>query len=171
MGSPSGLCRDQGLEDGQGRGSVGNIWGTDLASSPVCRLGDFTKRIPGLLIFPLFISLISFVFCFSLPLRFAWWFESFTMFRPVLRQATRSGAAPRPTAARAFASASGPTFNWQDPLASKNLFTEEEVAIAETAERYCQERMLPRVLRMYTFLHFFCPRHIRHSRQQRHTDM
>lgn len=107
----------------------------------------------------------------SLPLRFAWWFESFTMFRPVLRKATRSGAAIRPTAARAFASASGPTFNWQDPLASKNLFTEEEVAIAETAERYCQERMLPRVLRMYTFLHFFCLRRIRHSRQQRHTDM
>ena len=39
-------------------------------------------------------------------------------------------------------------FNWEDPLASNNLLTEEELAIAETAERYCQERMLPRVLRM-----------------------
>lgn len=50
-------------------------------------------------------------------------------------------------AARSFASASGPAFNWEDPLAAKNLYTEEELAIGETAERYCQERMLPRVLR------------------------
>jgi glutaryl-CoA dehydrogenase len=60
----------------------------------------------------------------------------------------------RPThAARAFASASPTTqFNWEDPLGSKNLLTEEEVAISETAERYCQEQLLPRVLResLYT---------------------
>jgi len=39
-------------------------------------------------------------------------------------------------------------FDWQDPLGTKNLFTEEELAISETAESYCQERMLPRVLGM-----------------------
>jgi len=39
-------------------------------------------------------------------------------------------------------------FNWEDPLNSASLFTEEEVAIQETAHSYCQERMLPRVLGM-----------------------
>ena len=38
--------------------------------------------------------------------------------------------------------------NWEDPLDSASLFTEEEVAIQETANSYCQERMLPRVLGM-----------------------
>lgn len=38
------------------------------------------------------------------------------------------------------------TFHWQDPLNSAELFTEEELAIQETARSYCQERMLPRVL-------------------------
>lgn len=37
-------------------------------------------------------------------------------------------------------------FDWTDPLNAKSLFTEEEAAISETAEAYCQERMLPRVL-------------------------
>lgn len=70
------------------------------------------------------------------------------MFRPILRQCARRAAIPlRPCAARTFASASGPTFNWEDPLASNNLLTEEERAIGETAERYCQEQLLPRVLR------------------------
>lgn len=35
---------------------------------------------------------------------------------------------------------------------SKTLLTSEETAIAETAERYCQEQLLPRVLRMFCFL-------------------
>jgi len=55
---------------------------------------------------------------------------------------------------RTFASAAaatGPQFNWEDPLGSKNLLTEEELAISETAERYCQEQLLPRVLRMFFF--------------------
>lgn len=39
-------------------------------------------------------------------------------------------------------------FNWEDPLDSASLFTEEEFAIQETANSYCQERMLPRVLGM-----------------------
>ena len=38
--------------------------------------------------------------------------------------------------------------NWEDPLDSASLFTEEELAIQETANSYCQERMLPRVLGM-----------------------
>lgn len=37
-------------------------------------------------------------------------------------------------------------FDWKDPLNSNSLLTEEEQAISETAEAYCQERMLPRVL-------------------------
>ena len=37
-------------------------------------------------------------------------------------------------------------FNWEDPLDSASLFTEEELAIQETANSYCQERMYPRVL-------------------------
>ena len=43
---------------------------------------------------------------------------------------------------RRFAS----TFNWEDPLASQSLLSEEELAIQETARSYCQERMLPLVL-------------------------
>jgi glutaryl-CoA dehydrogenase len=38
-------------------------------------------------------------------------------------------------------------FNWEDPLAAKAFLTEEEIAVAETAEKYCQELLLPRVLR------------------------
>ena len=40
--------------------------------------------------------------------------------------------------------------NWEDPLDAASLFTEEELAIQETARSYCQERMLPRVLGMRT---------------------
>ena len=71
------------------------------------------------------------------------------MFRPALRICTRRAAPLRMTGVsvkRSFASTSGPVFDWQDPLASKQLLTEEELAIADTAERYCQERLLPRVL-------------------------
>ncbi|KAJ4320475.1 hypothetical protein N0V84_005867 [Fusarium piperis] len=71
------------------------------------------------------------------------------MFRPILRQCARSAAPLRPLAVRSFASATGPTFNWEDPLNSNNLLTEEERAIGETAERYCQEHLLPRVLQAY----------------------
>jgi hypothetical protein len=50
------------------------------------------------------------------------------------------------------------TFNWQDPLNAASLYTEEELAIQETAHSYCQERMLPRVLGLIspeTFSFFF----------------
>ena len=40
-------------------------------------------------------------------------------------------------------------FNWQDPLNSANLYTEDELAIQETARQYCQEQLLPRVLDAY----------------------
>lgn len=58
----------------------------------------------------------------------------------------------RAGARRSFAAAaasSAPPFDWQDPLNSKNLLTEEELAISETAEKYCQEQLLPRVLQAY----------------------
>ncbi|KAK1995162.1 acyl-CoA dehydrogenase domain-containing protein [Colletotrichum falcatum] len=83
------------------------------------------------------------------------------MYRPALRICARRCAATTTTpsrgrlaapaaAARTFASApDGPVFNWGDPLNSKNLLTEDELAISETAERYCQERLLPRVLQAY----------------------
>lgn len=72
------------------------------------------------------------------------------MFRPVLRTCTRSIASLRPGVARRFASAtSNAVFNWEDPLASRNLLTEDELAISDTAEKYCQEHLAPRVLRMY----------------------
>lgn len=72
------------------------------------------------------------------------------MFRPALRKCTKPLAASlrHAQAARSYASAGHPAFDWQDPLASKNLLTEEELAISETAERYCQERLRPRVLGM-----------------------
>ncbi|KAI1843456.1 hypothetical protein JX266_010282 [Neoarthrinium moseri] len=73
------------------------------------------------------------------------------MFRPMMRRSWRPLAtALKPSlASRSYASAGGPAFEWQDPLNSKALLTEEELAISETAERYCQERMLPRVLQAY----------------------
>lgn len=70
------------------------------------------------------------------------------MLRHSFRAVARNAAAARPIAARCYATGAGPAFDWQDPLNAKNLFTEDELAIAETAERYCQERLQPRVLRM-----------------------
>ncbi|KAL9099351.1 MAG: hypothetical protein Q9163_005142 [Psora crenata] len=45
-------------------------------------------------------------------------------------------------------------FKWEDPLDSASLFTEDELAIQETAKAYCQERMLPRVLEAYRDEHY-----------------
>ncbi|KAI1139224.1 acyl-CoA dehydrogenase NM domain-like protein [Hypoxylon sp. FL0543] len=55
---------------------------------------------------------------------------------------------------RSYASAPKSPFDWRDPLGSKNLLTEDELAISETAERYCQERLLPRVLQAYRDEHY-----------------
>ncbi|KAI0123783.1 glutaryl-CoA dehydrogenase [Xylariales sp. AK1849] len=73
------------------------------------------------------------------------------MFRPAVRRSLRPLATClKPCqVARRYASTSAPAFDWEDPLNSKTLLTEEELAISETAERYCQERMLPRVLQAY----------------------
>ncbi|KAI1195360.1 glutaryl-CoA dehydrogenase [Nemania serpens] len=84
------------------------------------------------------------------------------MFRPIvprLRRCSRLSQAARltprqqrlPRHSRGYASpsASAPAFDWQDPLDSNSLLTEEELAIAETAERYCQEQLQPRVLQAY----------------------
>ncbi|KAK4226674.1 hypothetical protein QBC38DRAFT_510251 [Podospora fimiseda] len=56
---------------------------------------------------------------------------------------------------RSYASTtSAVKFDWEDPLGSKNLLTKEELAISETAERYCQERLAPRVLQAYRDEHY-----------------
>ncbi|KAI1249811.1 hypothetical protein MGN70_009425 [Eutypa lata] len=77
------------------------------------------------------------------------------MFRSAIRQCSRPLAAslrsPRAIEARRYAST---TFDWEDPLASKTLLTEDELAISETAEKYCQERLLPRVLQAYRDEHY-----------------
>lgn len=67
-----------------------------------------------------------------------------------LHSATRrplAAGGPGPSArvpARGFTTA----FNWEDPLLASELYTEEELAIQDTARQYCQERLLPRVLGM-----------------------
>ncbi|KAL5601420.1 hypothetical protein BROUX41_002593 [Berkeleyomyces rouxiae] len=51
---------------------------------------------------------------------------------------------------RSFASQTGaPAYNWEDPLLSSSLLTEDEMAIYETAEKYAQEKLQPRVLEAY----------------------
>lgn len=73
------------------------------------------------------------------------------MYKPIIRHTSRQlASAARPVAVRGYAAHATPQpFNWQDPLNAASLFTEEELAISETAEAYCQERMLPRVLRTH----------------------
>lgn len=67
-------------------------------------------------------------------------------------------------ATRGLAAHSTPQpFDWKDPLGAHHLFTEEEIAISETAEQYCQERMLPRVLR--ECVHCFLERKLSEGRE------
>lgn len=72
------------------------------------------------------------------------------MFKHLIRASAArqlSAAAGKPVATRGYAAHATPQkFNWEDPLGSNSLLTDEELAISETAESYCQERMLPRVL-------------------------
>lgn len=71
------------------------------------------------------------------------------MTRPVLRAASRHlQSVNRSASARGYATA----FNWEDPLAASELYTEEELAIQDTARQYCQERLMPRVLGMQLLL-------------------
>ncbi|RDA91290.1 hypothetical protein CP533_6323 [Ophiocordyceps camponoti-saundersi (nom. inval.)] len=79
--------------------------------------------------------------------------------RPALRNSTRlTRQLWRPAAVRvgfaSSSSSSSPPFDWEDALNSRNLLTEEEIAVAETAERYCQERLAPRVLQAYRDEHY-----------------
>lgn len=65
-----------------------------------------------------------------------------------LRSANRLYKAPvvsHNTSVRAYST----VFNWEDPLAASELYTDEELAIRDTARQYCQERLLPRVLDAY----------------------
>lgn len=55
---------------------------------------------------------------------------------------------------RAYSTPAATTFDWQDPLSSKSLLTEEEISISETAERYCQEQLLPRLEGTFYFCDF-----------------
>lgn len=75
------------------------------------------------------------------------------MFKPLQRQAAsqlrRTARSAPQYRAYAQGSAQAEPFDWTDPLKAKALFTEDELAIAETAEQYCQERMVPRVLEAY----------------------
>lgn len=62
-----------------------------------------------------------------------------------LRSANRLYKTPavcQNTSVRAYST----VFNWEDPLAASELYTDEELAIQDTARQYCQERLLPRVL-------------------------
>ncbi|CAK7209838.1 hypothetical protein SCUCBS95973_000577 [Sporothrix curviconia] len=52
-------------------------------------------------------------------------------------------------ARRAYSAPAATTFDWQDPLSTKSLLTEDELAISETAERYCQEQLRPRLEEAY----------------------
>ena len=67
------------------------------------------------------------------------------MFKSLSLRAARRVAQPSSLAARRHLH-TPVAFDWKDPLGAHNLYTEEETAIAEVAEEYCQERMLPRVL-------------------------
>ncbi|KAL4816160.1 putative glutaryl-CoA dehydrogenase [Aspergillus spinulosporus] len=71
-----------------------------------------------------------------------------SFFRTASRSAGRLSkipAASRSAAERGYATA----FKWDDPLLASELYTEEELAIQETARQYCQERLQPRVLDAY----------------------
>lgn len=67
-----------------------------------------------------------------------------------LRRTRLQPQCPSSYAVRTYAANRDTTpFDWKDPLgAHKNLFTDEELDIAETAESYCQEKLLPRILGM-----------------------
>jgi glutaryl-CoA dehydrogenase len=66
-----------------------------------------------------------------------------SLLRSAARQLRASPLAHHQT--RRWASSTA-TYNWEDPLAASELFTEEELAIQDTARQYCQERLMPRVL-------------------------
>lgn len=75
--------------------------------------------------------------------------------RVAFRQATRAVSRARQFSTFPSRLASTPAqFKWDDPLATQTLFTDEELAIQETARSYCQEQLLPRVLEAYRDEHY-----------------
>ncbi|MCJ1338942.1 Ubiquitin-conjugating enzyme E2 4 [Bachmanniomyces sp. S44760] len=75
------------------------------------------------------------------------------MFRSSLRQSIKDLRFCRSVVPKRYAH-TPVQFNWEDPLGSTTLFTDEELAIQETAKSYCQERMLPRVTEAYREEHY-----------------
>lgn len=75
--------------------------------------------------------------------------------RIAFRQASRQvrSFAPATQIGRRYASTPA-QFNWEDPLNSQSLLTEEELAVQDTARSYCQEQLLPRVLDAYRDEHY-----------------
>jgi glutaryl-CoA dehydrogenase len=70
------------------------------------------------------------------------------MNRSLLRAAAHSiKAGPAAVSGRRYASSA--VFNWEDPLQAAELFTEEELAVQDTARQYCQDKLMPRVLGTY----------------------
>lgn len=76
--------------------------------------------------------------------------------RTAFRQTTRQVARQRPVQqfGRRHVSDKPASYLWEDPLNSQSLYTEEELAIQETARSYCQEQLLPRVLDAYRNEHY-----------------
>ncbi|RKF64073.1 Glutaryl-CoA dehydrogenase, mitochondrial [Erysiphe neolycopersici] len=72
------------------------------------------------------------------------------MFRPAIREtAHQIGYVTKTfTAVRRYAS-TPLGLDWKDPLSIYSQLTEDEIAISKTAEDYCQEQLLPRVLQAY----------------------
>jgi hypothetical protein len=73
------------------------------------------------------------------------------MFKPVARISAKQFASAARPAIRNYASPALAKYHWDDPLNSKSCFTEEELAVSETAESYCQEQLLPRVLGLSSY--------------------
>lgn len=69
------------------------------------------------------------------------------MYKSIIRISSRSLATGWLAAPRRYASSASPPFDWEDPLAAKSLFTAEELAIGDTAQAYCQDRLAPRIIR------------------------
>ena len=78
------------------------------------------------------------------------------MLRIILRPTfqARGHITPRITVATTR-KAHSTTFDWQDPLQLTCTLTDEEVAISNAAREYCQEKVLPRVLRTCAILNCY----------------
>lgn len=67
--------------------------------------------------------------------------------RGTLRVALGAARRPADTAGpRRSAHSAAASFRWTDPLDAESLYTADELAIQDTARRYCQEQLAPRVL-------------------------